>query len=490
MRRNKSKFERDINKYIIVQYGEKLLNYIETQTKFMANWFKFAILRVDFNEYYDDVFHFLNDLKSLKKNDPELRNKKELYKLIDLYLKPSEVEKKGNGEVFTPFTVVERVGGMLSINWKSPYQKIIDGASGIGNFQIFLLDNFMIGLKDYHDDKIDLRNEKVRYKWIFQYIIYTCDISDKNTFFYKNIFDPNDEFDLNHYYGDFLSPGFNNCMKNEWKLDKFDKSIGNPPWNGNIDLKFLTKYYQISDEISIIHPSTWLLDEKNTQKRFTNVKDLIGDHLSKSILINGNALFKNVQLFVPCSITHISKSNKDGITIVDELNNTNIVYDNIYDINKYNSDEYFSLIKKITIKYSLLDKLKHTKENKPLYKDIVNLAQIRGHVSLKDKRVLLLPDFYTLITKVSVISKIPNKHMFFEFETLMAAENFEKYLKTKFVRFCLSILKNNSQLDRGELKNIPWLDFTQEWADEKLRVKYNITDKEWEFIDNVIPDYY
>ena len=46
--------------------------------------------------------------------------------------------------------------------------------------------------------------------------------------------------------------------------------------------------------------------------------------------------------------------------------------------------------------------------------------------------------------------------------------NFLKFLKTNFVRFCLSINKNNSQLECGEMSLIPWLDFTQEWTDEKL----------------------
>ena len=83
-----------------------------------------------------------------------------------------------------------------------------------------------------------------------------------------------------------------------------------------------------------------------------------------------------------------------------------------------------------------------------------------------------------------------SKHLYYGFKSKNEAGNFISYLKSKFSRFSLSIYKINSQLCRGELESVPWLDFTQEWTDEKLKEYFNITDKEWEFIESVIPDYY
>jgi hypothetical protein len=45
-------------------------------------------------------------------------------------------------------------------------------------------------------------------------------------------------------------------------------------------------------------------------------------------------------------------------------------------------------------------------------------------------------------------------------------------------------------LDNGELKAVPWMDFTQEWTDEKLYAHFNITEEEQSFIKEVIPPYY
>jgi len=271
----------DVNKIIdleiVKNYSEELLDIINTDFSdlFIRNLFKFIILRYNYDENEFKISQFLRELKNLKKNDPELRNKKELYNLIDKYLGVSEVEKKGSGEVFTPFSLVDDILDVFDAStWSNPYEKIFDGGSGIGNFQVVMLVRFMDGLKEYKDSKIDLTNVSVRYKWIMENIIYTCDISEKNTFLYKNIFDPNNELKLNHYCGNFLSKEFNNYMKTEWNNPHFTKCVGNPPFTGMIDIKFLTKYYSLSDEISIVHPSTWILDEKNIQSVYINIKEL------------------------------------------------------------------------------------------------------------------------------------------------------------------------------------------------------------------------
>ena len=55
---------------------------------------------------------------------------------------------------------------------------------------------------------------------------------------------------------------------------------------------------------------------------------------------------------------------------------------------------------------------------------------------------------------------------------------------------CLSIYKINSETANGELEAVPWLDFTQEWTDEKLYKHFNLTQDEINFIEENIPDYY
>ena len=43
---------------------------------------------------------------------------------------------------------------------------------------------------------------------------------------------------------------------------------------------------------------------------------------------------------------------------------------------------------------------------------------------------------------------------------------------------------------RSRLHLVPYLDFTQEWSDEKLYKHFNITEEEQAFIKEIIPPYY
>jgi hypothetical protein len=68
--------------------------------------------------------------------------------------------------------------------------------------------------------------------------------------------------------------------------------------------------------------------------------------------------------------------------------------------------------------------------------------------------------------------------------------NFINYLKTDFARFCLSIYKIRKDYDAGELELIPWLDFTEEWNDDKLFKFFDISIEQQTYIRKFLPDYY
>ena len=191
-------------------------------------------------------------------------------------------------------------------------------------------------------------NEEKRYKHIVENQIYVSEIQPKNMFLYLCLIDPYDEYDLNIYCGSSLDDGFKKHMKEVWKKETFDYSIGNPPFNQMIDMKFVKLSYEITDAICIVHPSTWLLDEKGKQRAFTETKNLVGKHLESIELFNGNKIF-NIALFVPCVITYIDKNKKSkGIHCVDKINDVQLIYDDIHQINKYsNKDIYLSLKDKI-----------------------------------------------------------------------------------------------------------------------------------------------
>lgn len=416
---------------------------------------------------------------------------KNVVELVRKYVTVGETDVKNFGEVMTPIN--ELVKPMLDklepSVWSNPNLKWLDGSAGIGVFPAVIIERLMDGLSQWEPD------QEKRYKHIVENMIYMGELQARNSFLCLCAFDVRDEYELNIFNGSFLSDEFDTHMKDVWSVEKFDICVQNPPYNQMLDMAFLQKSYSISDKILFVHPSTWLLDEKGKQKKFTTTKYLVKEHLESIELFNGNGVF-GISLFVPCVITYIDKNKTSkGIHCVDRINGVEITYDNIDDINKFsNTDVYFQLKSKIE---KVVSKTGSVWDNKGKADGdfFVNLAQINGDRKQRNKigvgmdKKLLSDNFFTCVTKSVLVSNEP-KQQPYGFKTELEANNFLNYVKTDFARFCLSIYKNNGNLHRGELALIPWLDFTQEWTDEKLVQEFGLTNEEVEFIKKFIPKYY
>jgi len=414
----------------------------------------------------------------------KINHLKEVILMLREYVKVGEVEKKKFGEVMTDLNLTKHILSRIPKEaFEIPTNTFVDLANGTGVFPLVVIYRLMIGLEKWQPDP------ELRYKHIIENQIFVSEIQPKNMFLYMCLVDPYDEYQLNIYTGSSLEEGFKKHMRDVWKKEYFNYSIGNFPFNQMIDMKFLRLSYEISDVTCIVHPSTWLLDEKGKQNTFNETKELVKKHLESIELFNGNKIF-NISLFVPCVITYINKFKKESvIKCIDKINNIEIDYDDIFQINKYSSKHIYHTLKNKILNRSKINNILNNKNiiNGNFY---INTAQIRGNVIKNDDRKMLKDDFYTMVTRDTEVSNNKDKHMFFSFKNEREANNFLKYIKTNFCRFCLSIYKNNSQLDRGELAIIPWLDFTQEWTDEKLYKEFGFTEEEIKFIEKNIPKYY
>jgi hypothetical protein len=165
---------------------------------------------------YNISVQFKMSLQSL------IDNPKELLELINDCLKPKEVEKKENGEVFTPMTLVSEMLDKLPKDiWKNKNLKWLDPATGMGNFPIAVYLRLMEGLKD------EIKDVKERKKHILENMLYMCELNKKNVLVCNQIFDINNEYKLNLYEGDTLE------FKpfEIFKVKQFDIILGNPPYN-------------------------------------------------------------------------------------------------------------------------------------------------------------------------------------------------------------------------------------------------------------------
>lgn len=72
------------------------------------------------------------------------------------------------------------------------------------------------------------------------------------------------------------------------------------------------------------------------------------------------------------------------------------------------------------------------------------------------------------------------------FDTEREALNFDKYLKSKLPRFLLRQAISSLNVTRECFRFVPYLDFKEEWTDQKLYKTYGLTDEEISFVEYTI----
>ena len=221
-------------------------------------------------------------------NEPD-----KLLEYIDTQLKPKEKEKKENGEVFTPLSIVNDIMDKLDEAYIKERDgsifteigfKWLDPAVGIGNFPIILYQRLMKGLAP------QIPNKEERRKHILEQMIYSVELTPKNVFIYKKIFCGN-KYKLNIYEGDALKID----VKKEFKLPAgFDVVMGNPPYNSNgtkhkgdknIYVYFsklaLNSWLKLYGYLSFIHPPVYRIPNHKIQCTQTNLNEI---YTTKKIL--------------------------------------------------------------------------------------------------------------------------------------------------------------------------------------------------------------
>ena len=298
-------------------------------------------------------------------------------------------------------------------------------------------------------------------------------------------------------------------LPSNWPKE-FDVIVSNPPYSSRTDLKFLDKSFDLSNGLVVfVHPSSFLLDRKGVTKIYSETRNKIKEYLKSITFFNGNGIF-DIGLYVPCSITIVDKKGIDTNFLFKDLQTGQERKIEKSDIGSLSIFGYSPSFNSFSLKIrERLNELKNLnfysnldKNSKNLSKDCfyVEFASItagnnRGpHLSMSDR--IRNEHFFAIISKYQLTVKNGSAgqetkyDLWFEFETENEAKNFIKYLTSRFCRACLGIAKTNQNLHRGELKYIPWMDFTQEWDDNKLYSHFGITPEEQHFIEENIPVYY
>lgn len=74
------------------------------------------------------------------------------------------------------------------------------------------------------------------------------------------------------------------------------------------------------------------------------------------------------------------------------------------------------------------------------------------------------------------------------FENKQETKNAYDYIRSKFFRFCVFLIKNTQHASQSVYKYVPIQNFKEEWSDEKLYQKYNFDKKDIQFINQMIKE--
>lgn len=335
---------------------------------------------------------------------------------------------------------------------------------------------------------------------------------------------------------------------------KFDFCIGNPPYQEELEGTsdrplyhyFLDAAYEIADIVTTITPGRFLFNAGKTSKEW-NEKMLNDNHLkilhyeakSKKIfnntdikggivimLRNQNKNYEPIKTFTtfPELNSILSK-----IKYNNELSISNIIYQpNRFELDILYSDypAFSSLIssdgKERRLTSSCFSKLNCFTDIKVNNDDIKIIGLIDNKRVWKYLPIKYIEILHPNLNKYKVILPGSNGSgalgetlstpligepligytqtfiSFGAFETKTEAENCMKYIKTKFARTCLGILKITQSNKKETWKYVPMQDFTNnsdiDWIksiseiDEQLFLKYNLDKTEKQFIREKIKE--
>lgn len=241
---------------------------------------------------YSKLSHARNTHEVIASRMNILDSQEDLIAFIGQHLKPKEIEKKQNGEVFTPPELIkQKFDKLTEIDpsvWTDPSKKFLDPANGIGNYPALAFHRLMDGLSTAIPD------EYRRKKHILEKMLYMCELNRKNVEVSKKLFDPKGEFKLNIHCGSFLELD----MKEVWGIEKFDVIMGNPPYNASGTKASGNTIWQlfVKNSLSIlndngylvfVHPPGWRKPNTDQGKFYGLFQQMAKDNQMKYLSIHG-----------------------------------------------------------------------------------------------------------------------------------------------------------------------------------------------------------
>lgn len=437
---------------------------------------------------------------------------------INELITASDVDKKNFGEVMTPIYLVEEMLDLLPKHiWSNPNLKWLDPCNGVGTFPSVIVERLMIGLEDVIID------EEKRYSHIMEKMIYVCEIQEKNTIKFIELFNSNNDNCINCFMGDFLSDEFDDFMKTQWGISKFDVLIMNSPYQTASAGKhhrsrplynlFIEKAIRISEKILSVHPSRWMAKSMGLEEfrnmmfnrvdikfirtfNFKNKHNLFGEIVElrggfQYILIDKEysglvdydgamCVLNDFDIFVDSKFHSIVKKyslNNPGLSSICESNSVFMNFHNDQ-LSEEPQDGYIPCYvahRKGNIKY--IEEFKIMKKGKKLIDSWKVFTPFASGYGVKfnyfGSKIIGRPG--EVCSNTFLTLKVNSED---ECQSLIS------YMNTKFCCFFLSLRKKTQNMNKKTLQWIPLIPFDRVWSDEMLFEYFDLDKEDIEIIMN------
>ncbi|HFI0338099.1 TPA: Eco57I restriction-modification methylase domain-containing protein [Streptococcus suis] len=333
---------------------------------------------------------------------------------------------------------------------------------------------------------------------------------------------------------------------------KFDVVIGNPPYQEELEGTsdkpiynyFMDESYKIGDKSILITPARFLFNAGKTPKAW-NQKMLADEHLKVSYYKQDSSkVFSGTDIKGGVAITYHDNAQTFGaigtFTAFDELNS---IYRKVYS-NKdfislsdfvYSPESYkltpqlhsdfpeiestLSKGHKFDLTTNIFDKLQGILQDEPFEDSIQLIGRLNNERTYKwiskkyvkgpdnfDKFKVLLPKsngsgaigevLSTPLVGTPLVGHTQTFISIGKLDTLEECQSLLKYIKSKFARTLLGVLKITQDNKRGTWKYVPLQDFTSssdiDWSqsvaeiDAQLYKKYGLSQEEIDFIESKV----